>query len=788
MLYVSIFLFLSVLLLLWFCNVHKTAAGVLFVPLTSVVVLSLLYWVADYFTGAGIDESVIFHLRVGLEGAGFKEYTLLMMSVVLLSGGWVAGFILLLRRCWSRDGRRSVVLSGAVLSLLAVAANPASHDLYRLYAPQPGRAMTTPGAGVASHYINRPKVTRTAEPPANLVYIYAESLEETYFDENLFPGLLPNLKALREQGLVFEDVSQVSNSGWTIAGMVASQCGLPLFMSGGGNSLSGMTDFMAGATCMGDILRQQGYFLSYMGGASTQFAGKGNFYRSHGFHKVQGLEELQDKQIDSAYQSSWGIYDDELFEFAREELAALQQKDSPFGLFLLTLDTHHPRGHLSKSCQGLKYPHQDNPMLDAVHCADRILATFIRDIQRQGLTDNTLIVLGSDHLAMKNTAYDQLQQGQRKNLLVMFPPGAESGKRIPTPASTLDIGATALALMGFELDGIGLGRNILAQQPTLMAVMEDFEHKLGASRSHFKHVWKYPALGRGIRLGDEGEVTLGAAVYRYPLLALVDENKTVQDVFFDVETDTSNAQRMATLPLGQRYIWIDRCDVLSLLYSGQTYAQQDCIGVGRLGAKRYLLTPVEAGVNLNSKQLDRIYNAKRSVSAERAGRQLAELSAAYNSQPGAVVIPDLFVDQLEVLSKPGIQFGLSSVRYRVGQHRRQISGLGRGLNLVLLRQDGEAELIQRYDGCNEHATISDDMTLEAVMEKHPGEHLLLLVHDSAHCGESSWLNHLLAGSGLALGPGLGFRQSYVALIMGRNLNYELAGKPGKQLKVSATRS
>jgi hypothetical protein len=128
------------------------------------------------------------------------------------------------------------------------------------------------------------------------------------------------------------------------------------------------------------------------------------------------------------------------------------------------------------------------------------------------------------------------------------------------------------------------------------------------------------------------------------------------------------------------------------------------------------------------------------------------------------------------------------VRYRVGQHRRQISGLGRGLNLVLLRKDGEAELIQRYDGCNEHTTLSDGMTLETMLEKHPEEHLLLLVHDSAHCGESSWLSHLLADSGLALGPGLAFRQSYVALIMGRKVKYELVGKPEKQLKVSATRS
>ncbi|MDM7481521.1 MAG: hypothetical protein P3W96_005825 [Halomonas sp.] len=39
-----------------------------------VVLLSAFYAVADYFTGNGIDESVLYHLQVGVEGAGVSAY------------------------------------------------------------------------------------------------------------------------------------------------------------------------------------------------------------------------------------------------------------------------------------------------------------------------------------------------------------------------------------------------------------------------------------------------------------------------------------------------------------------------------------------------------------------------------------------------------------------------------------------------------------------------------------------------------------------------------------------
>jgi hypothetical protein len=50
------------------------------------VIFSGAYIAADYFTGAGIDSTVIFHLQSGIEGAGLGEYTgIIALSVLLLA-------------------------------------------------------------------------------------------------------------------------------------------------------------------------------------------------------------------------------------------------------------------------------------------------------------------------------------------------------------------------------------------------------------------------------------------------------------------------------------------------------------------------------------------------------------------------------------------------------------------------------------------------------------------------------------------------------------------------------
>jgi len=128
----------------------------------------------------------------------------------------------------------------------------------------------------------------------DLILIYMESVEKAYRVKKLFGEALPNIKNIASEGIDFVHVAQAKNTGWTIAGMVATQCGVPLFPVGlaAKNRLDRINNFMPNAVCLGDVLKQNGYSLSYMGGSNIEFAGKGSFYRQHGFDRVQGKDQI----------------------------------------------------------------------------------------------------------------------------------------------------------------------------------------------------------------------------------------------------------------------------------------------------------------------------------------------------------------------------------------------------------------------------------------------------------------------------------------------------------------
>ena len=131
-----------------------------------------------------------------------------------------------------------------------------------------------------------PALTPLSEEHPNLVYIFAESFEETYYDETLFPSLVTDLRSIREQSITFTQIKQALGTSWTIAGMTAVQCGIPLVTPSAnahslqGNSMSKMSTFYSGAVCMSDMLHKEGYKLIYRSGSPLEFAGVDKLYRT----------------------------------------------------------------------------------------------------------------------------------------------------------------------------------------------------------------------------------------------------------------------------------------------------------------------------------------------------------------------------------------------------------------------------------------------------------------------------------------------------------------------------
>ncbi|MGE6322024.1 sulfatase-like hydrolase/transferase [Pseudomonas oryzihabitans] len=428
--------------------------------------LSSLYIIANSYTNQGITESVVFHLFYGREGLN-KSLFITPISIFLTTA---IAAIAVIKNSHRKTKKRiaegtqklSIVEAAVIvfLSFSAVAANPTIQQSSDIYIHSQDQS----SAKILKSELKPINIKETKES-SNLIYIYAESLERTFFDKKAFPELVSKLNAFESKSTSFTNIYQAPLTDWTIAGMVASQCGIPLApINTNRNDFKDINSFVPGATCLGDILKSKGYRNIFMGGADLAFAGKGHFYETHSFDEVTGLTDIKNSHP-ALPTSKWGIYDDSLFEIALEKIKKESLKEGKFSFFILTLDTHAPAGHKTPSCGHTPYADGHSGTLNSVKCADALLSKFLNEIEKLKLK-NTTIVLASDHLQMRNDIYERLEEKERRNLLIINSNTLIPGE-IKKAGTTLDIAPTVLTAMGLETKEMALGRSLLNEKTTL---------------------------------------------------------------------------------------------------------------------------------------------------------------------------------------------------------------------------------------------------------------------------------------------------------------------------------
>lgn len=370
-------------------------------------------------------------------------------------------------------------------------------------------APAAPGVAERDWMSTRFAMPDRIEPPVrkrNLVLVYAESLEFS-FERGPFAGagLLDPLDEEDLGGVSFPRFLQGPGTGWTIAGMVASQCGVPLKPVGvfGGNLLGEVASrFLAGARCLGDVLKEHGYRNVFLGGASPTFSGKGRFLLSHGYDEVHGREQWLAARPAPTI-NDWGADDEFLFEQAIAQLRRLKAAGQPFNLTLLTLGLHPPAGYISPAC-----PRLHRNMRDAVHCTALLIRRFIDVAREEHLLDDTVVLVMGDHLSAKSELTPQLDAVVGRsiyNRLIVPAPLAPNR----TGIDHFDIYPTLLAALGFRIgDGqlalgcaaIGEVRcRSLVDDPTAVA-------GLGQRSKLYESLWsRSRANGVGPEDGDTDE-------------------------------------------------------------------------------------------------------------------------------------------------------------------------------------------------------------------------------------------------------------------------------------------
>ena len=318
------------------------------------------------------------------------------------------------------------------------------------------------------------------EQKRNLIYIYLESMENSYLSKELGgymdENLMPELTELAYEGEVFSNSTrkfggpmQVTGTEWSMASMVNQTLGIPMKAPKNFSAYKTPGHFLGGVYGLGDLLKDNGYTQTMMVGGNKIFGGKSYMYQTHGeFKLVDHTYALEHHMLPEGYKVWWGYEDDKLFAFAKDELNELSQSEKPFNLILATADTHMPDGYLSDDAPTPYESHYAN----AIAYNTRKLTEFIRWVQAQPFYENTTIIMIGDHHSMDSKFFADFDENYLRTTFNLILNPAESVKNtdasrfVNRTYANFDMLPTTLAALGCEIEGnkAGMGTNLYSDE------------------------------------------------------------------------------------------------------------------------------------------------------------------------------------------------------------------------------------------------------------------------------------------------------------------------------------
>ena len=448
--------------------------------LTAFVISSVVAFLKNSFDALSFEE-IIFHLKIPMKGTSDSmiiEYFKYSKNALFGFFSIYIGLILVFtfyKKIRNNRIYNEVVLLFSVFSLFA----SISYGIVSLGIIDYIKQQYTTSTFIEENYVDPNKSNITfSENKRNLIYIYLESMESTFISKeeggSMNTNLIPQLTDLAKDNINFSETKLVGGatssvgSTWTIGAMVTQSTGLPLLVPIDGNSYGEFSSFLPGATSLGDILEKAGYNQEIMVGSDMKFGGRDLFYKQHGNYKIWDYyTAINEGKIDSDYYVWWGYEDKKLYEYAKEEVTKLAEKEQPFNFTMLTVDTHHIGGYVCDLCGSKSKIQYEN----VLSCSSAQVFDFVQWIKQQDFYDNTTIVISGDHPTMDESYmkdhYDQTTPRKVYNCFINAVGEATHEKE--RLFNTFDLFPTTLAAIGGKFDGnrLGLGTNLFSGEQTL---------------------------------------------------------------------------------------------------------------------------------------------------------------------------------------------------------------------------------------------------------------------------------------------------------------------------------
>ena len=443
----------------------------------AVLIASSILWMFRTWTNLNMNE-LMFHLQSSAEGTDMGIIMSYIFSCLIFSSV-VTGILVAVYLIGKK--KRRLILRISLGSMICVAAVTIGYMWERLGITAYAKNQTTGSSFIEDNYVDPSSVTLTfPEKKRNLIYIFLESMENTYSSEEYggaFPeNVIEELTEISNENENFSGDHETLNGGvpltgatWTVAAMFAQTSGLPLKIPIESNSMDTQKEFFPGLTTLGDILETEGYRQTLLIGSEGEFGGRKLYFNEHGNYTVKDYNYCSENGlIPEGYRVFWGFEDKKLFEIAKKTLTEEAASGEPFNFTMLTVDTHFEDGCTCGDCPDT---FGDNQYANVMACSSKRVKDLVDWIKKQDFYENTTIVISGDHLTMDSDFCDDVPDTyERKVYTTYINAPVQPQNNNYREYSTFDQFPTTLAALGVEIEGnhLGLGTNLFSNEITLI--------------------------------------------------------------------------------------------------------------------------------------------------------------------------------------------------------------------------------------------------------------------------------------------------------------------------------
>ena len=329
----------------------------------------------------------------------------------------------------------------------------------------------------------------------NLILIYLESMEASLFSKEnggvFEQSRIKELEDIALNNINFSNTDKLGgaytldNTSCTIFSLVTSTSATPvytrLFQSYGENN-----PYMQKVRSLGNVLRENGYNLGLIQGSSIKFSAANYYLKNNGDFEIFDDDTARERgYVDKNYSVWWGIEDKKVFEYSKEEIQKLAQKNEPFAYILFTTDTHFPDGYLDETCDTPFSDHLSN----SYACSSKMVNNYLEWLKSQDFYDDTTIFIVGDHKVKQDSYYWGHGDYERVNYNAIIN-SVLKGNNKNRKFSQFDMYPTILASMGAKIEGdrIGFGVNLFSNEKTMIEILgkDNFDNEIFKNSKYYQ--------------------------------------------------------------------------------------------------------------------------------------------------------------------------------------------------------------------------------------------------------------------------------------------------------------